>query len=167
MYNSYGKDASWYTYDLSALDVLDGASTCERVKTKWEYYGYVTAAGVEANTSGISNVYTAQNTTGSFWKWVSGSGSSSSSNGASSSAASTSESSRLFPTRNNKSSFQTADKKLSPLEIAWIVLASVVVTAAFMHVTRKQILKRKLKKQEPEKEVYVRTDDKGNPLIIS
>jgi hypothetical protein len=42
-------------------------------------------------------------------------------------------------------------------------MAAIVATALFMHYTRNQIVKRKDKK---DKEVYVRTDDKGAPLII-
>jgi hypothetical protein len=53
------------------------------------------------------------------------------------------------------------------MEIAWIVLLSMAATAFFMHWTRKLVIKRRLKKQRVEKEVYVRTDDRGAPLIIS
>eukprot|EP00934_Nitzschia_sp_Nitz4_P002082 Nitzschia sp. Nitz4//scaffold15_size197535//110886//112657//NITZ4_001587-RA/size197535-augustus-gene-0.212-mRNA-1//1//CDS//3329537742//2082//frame0 len=151
--NSYGQDASWYTYDLSSLDVMDGATVCEGVRAKWEAAGSVTAA---TESSNIQNAYAANNSTGSFWKW---------SNGNTESSPNTST--RLFPSRNGNSFWQKADKNLSPLEICWIIIGSIAATAVFMHVTRKQVLKRRLRKQEPEKEVYVRTDDKGSPLILS
>jgi hypothetical protein len=65
---------------------------------------------------------------------------------------------------NGSTALQTPVATLSALEIAWIVLASVVATALFMHLTRKQLIKRTRKTQ---KEVYIGSDDKGQPLIIT
>ncbi len=180
MYNNYGQDLSWYTYDLSAFQVMDGAAVCEKVKGKWTDAGYSTGKSavqdaVAASNSdssavtGIQNVYSDTSEAG-FWKWSNGKkASSSSSSNSTSDSGFDEEPTWLFPTRNQHSSLQTANTNLSPLEIAWIVLLSVAVTALFMHVTRKQVLKRRARKTI-EKEVYMKTDDDGvpgAPLIIS
>ena len=148
--------------------MLDEAAICEKIVYKWAGAGYTTgqsaAQSAATNSStGINNVFSDSSTKNAFWKWNNGKQSSSSS------SASTNEESWLFPTRNNRSSIQTATARLSPLEIASIVLACVAFTALFMHVTRKLVLKRRLKKRlgSQEKEVYVKTDDHGQPLIIS
>ena len=75
--------------------------------------------------------------------------------------------SHTLPWRNSSNAMSTPSARLTPLEIAWIVIAAVVATALFMHYTRKQIIKRKKRANENEKEVYQRTDDKGTALIIS
>jgi hypothetical protein len=163
VYTNYGSNASWYTFDLDAFQVLDEASICQAVVSKWTGAGYSTGESAVQNAAynsktGISNVYSNNDTsTDSFWNWATGNKGSSSS--------STEDSTWLFPTRNNHSYVQRASTALSPMEIAWIVVLSVAVTAMFMHVTRKQVLKRKLKRQD--KEIYIQTDDRGTPLIIS
>jgi hypothetical protein len=122
LYNTYGESVDWYGYDISAQDVLDGASTCEAVSNKY------------SNSKRMFN-----GGGGGFWNggiW-----------------------------HNGDTALQTPMAALSPLEIAWIVLASVAATALFMHFTRKHLIKRKRKAQ---KEVYVvGSDDKGQPLIIT
>jgi hypothetical protein len=130
LYNTYGESTDWYTYDLSAESVLDGASICEALSDKW-------IAGYQEDQNNLDNSesWWSFNKKGSNTLW-----------------------------RNGNSALQTPSANLSPLEIAWIVLAAIGATALFMHQTRKQIIKRKSKK---DKEVYVRTDDKGTPLIIS
>jgi hypothetical protein len=77
-----------------------------------------------------------------------------------------------LPWRNGSSALSTPSARLTPLEIAWIVLITVSGTAFFMHYTRKQIIKRKKRakassNENNAKDVYQRTDDKGAPLIIS
>jgi len=72
-----------------------------------------------------------------------------------------------LPWRNGNNAMSTPSARLTPLEIAWIVLVAVMGTALFMHYTRKQIIKRKKRANENAREVYQRTDDKGAPLIIS
>ena len=162
MYNTYGQDASWYSFDLSAFQILDGAAVCGVVKDKWESAGYSTgkSAVQQTGSTNIQNAFNEEHSNNGFWKWQ---------NGKSSSKGGNSSPEWLFPTRNNNSIFQTANTKLSPMEIAWIVIASMVATAVFMHMTRKQVLKRKAKNagEMQDKEVYHRTNDKGNPLIIS
>ena len=175
MYNSYGQDMSWYTYDLTAFEVMDGASVCQKVKSKWTKAGYSTGKSAvqdsvaTSSATGIQNAYNDTSSNG-FWKWTNGGKSSSGTTDSSSAADSTSEEPTwLFPTRNQHSALQTAETKLSPLEIAWIVLLSVAATTLFMHFTRKQVLKRRARKTV-EKEVYIKTDDNGvpsPPLIIS
>lgn len=181
MYNNYGHDTSWYTYDLGAFEVMDQAAVCEKVLQKWSNAGYSTgksAAQIAASSSssgssseydsgtGISNVFVEEDNSNNFWKWSNGNKASGSSASSNSTASGQSQPQWLFPTRNNHSALQTAGTRLSPLEIAWIVIASVSVTALFMHLTRKQVLKRRMKK-EMEKEVYVKTDENGSPLILS
>lgn len=165
MYNDYGQDTSWYNFDLDAFQVLDGASVCGAVGNKWTSAGYSTGYSAVQNAAdpnsqtNIQNAYNDEHTSNGFWKWG---------NGKNAASSSESEGSQwLFPTRNNKSQFQTANAKLSPFEICWIVLLSVAATAAFLHYTRRQVIKRRNKKEAMEKEVYVRTDNKGSPLIIS
>ncbi len=174
MYNNYGQDMSWYTYDLTAFEVMDGASVCQTVKSKWTKAGYSTGKSavqdsVATNSAtGIKNVYSDSASSDNFWKWSKGDKSSATTN--TTAAASTSDQPTwLFPTRNQKSAIQTANTRLSPLEIAWIVLLSVAATAVFMHFTRKQVLKRRARKMI-EKEVYIKTDEQGvpsSPLIIT
>ena len=95
------------------------------------------------NGKKASNVYSGGN---AFWKYAGGGG-------------------NLF-SRNGDSFFQTPNARLSPIEITLIVLASIVATAFLMNYTRKQVIKRKIKKAPVD--VYVRaTDDKDAPLIIS
>jgi hypothetical protein len=72
-----------------------------------------------------------------------------------------------LPWRSGNSAMSTPSARLTPFEIAWIVLTAVIATALFMHYTRKQIVKRRKRANENEKEVYQRTSDKGSPLIIS
>lgn len=184
MYNTYGQDLSWYTFDLSAFEVMDGAAVCQKVKSKWTSAGYATGksavqdavaasyseSNVNGTATGIQNVYSDTSEVG-FWKWSKGNRASSSSS-TNSTASANDEPTWLFPTRNQHSSLQTPNTTLSPMEIAWIVLVSVAATAAFMHVTRKQVLKRRAKKQQKmiEKEVYIKTDENGvpgTPLILS
>ena len=170
MYNNYGQDMSWYTYDLTAFEVMDGASVCQKVKSKWTEAGYSTGMSAvqdslaTSSSTGIQNVYSDTSSNG-FWKWSKGDKSSS----GSTNDASSDQPTWLFPTRNQHSSLQTPNTNLSPLEIAWIVLLSVAATALFMHFTRKQVLKRRARKMI-EKEVYIKTDEQGvpsSPLIIS
>jgi hypothetical protein len=125
LYNSYGQDVSWYTFDLSAQAALDGASTCEAVTAKSQAFE--------------ENAYADDENSTNFWNF------------------------NKF--NNGNSALQTRSASLSPLEIAWVVISAVVATALFMHYTRKQVLKRKSKHQN--KELYVKTNDKGQPLIIS
>lgn len=175
MYNNYGQDMSWYTYDLTAFEVMDGAAVCQKVKSKWSNAGYSTGKSAvqdsvaTSSATGIQNVYSGDTSSeSSFWKWSNGDKSSSGSTNNTSSA-SADQPTWLFPTRNQHSSLQTPNTNLSPLEIAWIVLLSVGATAMFMHFTRKQVLKRRARKMI-EKEVYIKTDDQGvpsPPLIIS
>lgn len=169
MYSNNDKDTSWYTFDLGFFEVLDEAAVCEKAVSKWY--------SAQSSGIGIQNAYNSEASYG-FWSWVTGNTGSYSSSSSSSSSSSKSSSSKnneptwLFPTRNNHSTIQTPNTRLSPLEIAWIVLLSVGVTALFMHFTRRQVIKHIAKRDKKrqgllDKEIYVKTDGGGTPLIIS
>ena len=118
LYNTYGENIDWYEYDVSAQDLLDGASTCEAVVKKYNSRKHVFVG------SG-----------GGFWNvW-----------------------------HNGNTAMQTPSAHLSPVEIAFIIIASMGITALFMHFTRKHLVYKKKKSRE----IHIASSDKGTPLILS